>query len=318
MENIGYKKFLLDLKKKGCKLYLKANMEGINKLQTYLIPDKYYFNRVEAEFIYSALQISKRRVRLNEVFFIIQIIYPNGKEDIKPIPKTDLLEILRDKNLNIFEYVYSLNENDEPYMKYTLYHGTQKSDITNIKNLKTSKGSLYGDFGRGIYVTPNSNYARSYLEITDFKRRGRLLHGICANKTINQIIYDIYNHKNKLKAVDKTIIEGKNNTRYVLKMYSQDCPEWRESLWNGWVLGEPVTDCDIVIGPISNGKIRRIAERTKTLYRQSVTNEERNKIKENFLQGLSCIYLNENGKTFMALQICIYQNEVLYNIIEGG
>lgn len=318
MTNIGYKQYLQNLKHKGCALSLKANIESINKESTIITPEKYYFKSEEAKFIYMAQNISKRKIKLNEVFFVISLHYPNGYEDVLPIPKTDLLELLKDKTLNFFEYKYFLNENEEPYMKYTLYHGTPKSKIKTIKQLTTSKGVLYGDFGRGIYLTPNSNYARSYLEINDFKRKGKLLHGICSNETINQIINDIYTQKNNLKPFEIKTIEGNNKKEYVLKMFSKDCIEWRESLWKGWVLGEKVSDCDIVIGPICSGKICRKAVNYRELYKNSITNAEKNKIKNEFIKSIQCIYLHENSKDIMALQLCIYDDEVLKNIIEGG
>lgn len=304
-----FKEFLVDkdeiqiLSYKGEVLKL-----SFNKNPYFMIGDDYVNT---FEFI---KQFTNRCVKRNECFYILKNISKNYSF---LIPQTELSYFLQRKEiLNLFINIKKVRFNPLYIVIDEFYHGTPNKKIKNMRDLDINRGNIYGDYGKGVYLTNVFNLAKSYSMTTRWRKQivGNILVGQWFNSSMDELLdrLTVKIQKNESGFTYYDVLEADNEV-FRVKIFIGNTEDWRRAIWDGWIKGKQQHDCDIVLGPISVGYLP-ILQRD-ILYKL-------NKYSGDYRKELECRYEfekkldiyryeGEDSTVYEGFQLCIYNQKVL-------
>ena len=310
-----YKSFFNSCINYGTSLRLKSDFYGVVKMKIVNYPiinlnyNMYSIQNVISNFV-------GRTVKRTEYFYIIEI---ENSVDVVYIPQKELSELLRNKEiLKLFKNIKSITFNP---LNITVWnHGTLNKRIKSIKDLNPNTGNNFGDFGKGVYLTNVFQVAKNY----SFGQKGRkliegqVLRGTWCNNSLSEVFNGLLKNldNNGTQCYDTFITDNKNR-KFRVKVFTKNSSQWRSALWDGWIESKRQNNCDLVIGPMSAGRMPVL--QSDILYRLQHCEGDYNKLlkcKNDFERNLNVLsFENENG-IVEVYQLCIYYNEVLNGFVD--
>lgn len=196
------------------------------------------------------------------------------------------------------------------------YHGTARKDVASADDLDPTRGNKFGDFGKGVYLTDTYSIAEAYSKTIKgvFTENSKVFEFTCLNDELNEIYNEIQQGHFPDKQVC-TLTYGEKSFRVVV--FARRCREWSDAVLDGWS-GKRVTDgnsnCDLVLGPLSQSDIEDIAKGyirdLKRVGDEGITND----IRKDFLSEVQVQKMN--GK--VVFQLCCYNKEIIKYIFVAG
>lgn len=266
---------------------------------------------------------ANRTIRKNESICLLTVYFSDRTRKML-IPLTDLREVLKNEEYKrLFINVEDISDKEpiDIYLKSSAwYHGTHRGkDVKEIYDLKLNRGAKAGDFGQGLYFAKDMEIALEYkVGISQrVPHDSVLLKGKWHNDVLDNIYYNanILGIRVNTKSVYEVHIIGNNGKKYSVKVFTRDCEEWREAIWNGWVEEKRIIDYnkyyDLILGPLSLNsiayKLSIIKGKVKNKKLAGLALEN---IKDEFFRSLES-YVRMNDKGQVAYQLCIYNEALL-------
>lgn len=194
------------------------------------------------------------------------------------------------------------------------YHGTNDNMVRSSKDLKPSKGEKFGDFGKGIYLTDTFFIATEYAKTINgyINKNSKIIELVWSNDELDKIYKEIISDKN---CPNKQAVPLTNGAEvFTLVVFSKKSQEWSNALLDGWN-GERVPDCDMVLAPLSQSDIERIARKCINDIKRTNNNTDMiADLQKDFFQQVD----TQKIKNRVVYQLCCYNVKVLKSFIEVG
>lgn len=208
----------------------------------------------------------------------------------------------------------------------TWYHGRKKCNLTKINQLDPDKEDERGDFGQGVYVTPQKETANYFKERSGVILTGNwvnremedLYRGVFVNRIPNSV-YDREILRSKKKGYFDWVINGQNR-KFTVRVFFEVNNAWKEALWRGWVEKKRQKGVDMVMGYMSKNPAPKYMKKILDEIDKSAANAEILKIQ--FFQDIGVYQLRNLAQTDIrkntkskekVVQLCCYTTDVLNN-----